>query len=527
MYAEIFLIFLLLGAGGGLHVLFRASLRRFRLSMERPLGVFFSRLSFPLAFLLLAMVTKESGVRDTLFPSPRFHPYLDAAFAFFFVLFLIRLVDGLLLGWYARRRTPFPLPGVLHSLILAVLYAGVLFVILKGSLGINITPFLATSAILTMILGLAFQGVLNNILSGMSLHFTRSFSQNDWIRIGSDEGVVIDTNWRETRILDRFSNILILPNTIVASEKITNFSHPSPKSAVTLSVKASFNAAPTEVLEAVKEAAADVPEVLSSPAPEAYVLGFDDTGVSYEVKFWISQFARKYLVMTDVGRLIWYKFKRRGIEIPIPLSDKLKEVVGAVKTPEEMPGALEERERNFEDLMESSFLRYQEGEKKGALLVSEEEIRLLAGHIRRRRYAPGECLFRQGQRGDVCYLVASGSIKGEIVYEEKGGKVYKTEFRVKRGGIFGEMSLFTGMPRTATGIVEEESEILEVTPRDFSRLLERNPNLAREIAGLVSLRNRKNREFLRKIRELSEQEIKASTSKRSILNRLRSLIKRA
>ena len=55
------------------------------------------------------------------------------------------------------------MPGVLHGFILAVIYLALVFMILKGILGINITPFLATSAILTAVLGLALQGVLGNI----------------------------------------------------------------------------------------------------------------------------------------------------------------------------------------------------------------------------------------------------------------------------------------------------------------------------------------------------------------------------
>ena len=116
-----------------------------------------------------------------------------------------------------------------------------------------------------------------------------------------------------------------------------------------------------------------------------------------------------------------------------------------------------------------------------------------------------------------------GRVRGEIVYEERGKK-YRTDFKVERGGIFGEMSLFTGMPRTATGVVEVESELLEIKAMDFARLLERNKELADVIAGVVSARNEKNKEFFKKIKELSERDIRECCSKRSILQRLKSLV---
>jgi CRP-like cAMP-binding protein len=396
---------------------------------------------------------------------------------------------------------------------------------LNGILGINITPFLATSAILTMILGLAFQGVLSNILAGMSLHFTKSFSKNDWIQVGDHEGMVLDTNWRETRIFDRYSNIIVLPNNVVASEKITNFSHPDKKTALSIPVKASYDAPPSEVLEALIEAAKDVPEVLESPTPEAYILSYDDLGISYVLKFWIKHFARKYPIMTEVGRLIWYKFKRQNIEIPIPVGDKLGDVIQSFGPKDKISGVLTDEERNFRDLLNSSFLRYQEGEKKGELLVPEEEVKEFASFVVRHRYAPGEYIFKQGDGGETCFILAKGKINGEIEYEEKGKK-YKSEFTVEPGGIFGEMSLFTGMPRTATGVIAVESELLEIGIKGFSRLLGNNLELADVIADLVSKRNKKNQEFLEKIKELSAQDIEISTNKHSILNRLKKFIKR-
>jgi CRP-like cAMP-binding protein len=121
--------------------------------------------------------------------------------------------------------------------------------------------------------------------------------------------------------------------------------------------------------------------------------------------------------------------------------------------------------------------------------------------------------------------VARGTVKGEIVYEEKG-KRYASEFRVGPGGLFGEMSLFTSLPRTATGTIEEDAELLEIRADNFAFLLNRNPGLADVIAELVSGRNRKNQDFLRKIKELSEKDVEESCDRKSILERLKRLVLR-
>jgi CRP-like cAMP-binding protein len=114
-------------------------------------------------------------------------------------------------------------------------------------------------------------------------------------------------------------------------------------------------------------------------------------------------------------------------------------------------------------------------------------------------------------------------IRGQIIYEE-GGKKYTSEFKIGPGGIFGEMSLFTGLPRTATGVIEGDAELLEIRAEDFAGLLSLDPKVAEVIADLVSSRNQKNLEFLRKIKELGEKDIEASCSRNSILERLKKLV---
>ncbi len=157
-------------------------------------------------------------------------------------------------------------------------------------------------------------------------------------------------------------------------------------------------------------------------------------------------------------------------------------------------------------------------------MVSPEEVRDLASRVRSLTFARGEVLFRQGDKGETCYVVASGRLRGAIVTEE-AGKPFTSEFSVGPGGLFGEMSLFTGMPRTATGSVEETAELIEIGTAAFAVLLERNPELAGTIADLVSARNAENLESYRKIKTLSEQDIKKGTDRTSILEHLKRFVR--
>lgn len=446
-----------------------------------------------------------------------------AALVFFTLVFFLQLIDGLIFVIYETKKKAFPLPRVLHGFILAVFYVIFFFIVLRLILKVNLTPFLATSALLTAILGLAFQGVLSNVMAGLSLHFSRSFSRGDWVKIGSFEGLVQDMNWRETILLDRYSNLVILPNNVVAAEKIINYSRPDNTSALILEIKVSYDIKPSLVLKKLLEAADEVTDVLPGPQPQAFIAGYDHLGVTYWLKFWIHDFNRKNIILGDVGRKVWYKFQREGIKLSFPFNESLQEILTTFEPQKATAEAQAEIEANITYLLNSDFLRYPEGDKAGELIIPEEEIMALASRVKREHYSRGEVLFRQGEKGDFCFLVAKGKLRGEILCEEKG-KPYISEFEINEGEIVGEMSLFTGLPRTATVFVEEEAELIKITARDFARLLEKHPGISEVIAAVVSERARKNQDFLRKVQYLSSQEIEMSCNSSSIIERFRKLI---
>lgn len=525
LYLQILVVLLFTAAAGAvLTVLRRASGRTAAGRGEAAPGIV-GRILPPAALLLAALPTKLSAVRTALPVGERFFRYFDAAFVFFVIFFLIRLLDGLLGLRYERKGRPFPLPRVLHGILLIIIYIAVVLAILRVYLGFNIGPLLAGSAILTAVLGLALQGVLGNIFAGLSLHYTRSFDRGDWVRIGEIEGQVVDTNWRETRLKDRASNIVVIPNTVVASQTITNVSLPDRPTAITLPLKIDILAPPAAVLELLLASAREASDVLAEPAPSAYILSYDEFGLTYLLKFWITDFARKPDIAGEVGRLVWYKLRRRGIEIPVPVESKVRGVLQALR-PDGRRAAetAGDKETNYRDLAGSAFLNVPDGDRAGQPLLAEADLRALASDSARLRFGAREVLFRQGEPGEVCYIVGRGRVRGEIVREE-GGRSFTTSFEVGRGGIVGEMSLFTGLARTATVVVDGEAELIEVRAETLAGLLARNPGLAEAVAEVVAARNRANRETLEKIKDLAARDVAASTDKASVLGHLKKLIR--
>jgi len=90
-----------------------------------------------------------------------------------------------------------------------------------------ITSLLATSGVVTIVIGLAIQMNLSNIFSGIALNIDRSLRIGDWVKIGDfDEGKVVNINWRVTQIKTRRDYILSIPNSTISTSNIHNFSYP-------------------------------------------------------------------------------------------------------------------------------------------------------------------------------------------------------------------------------------------------------------------------------------------------------------
>jgi small-conductance mechanosensitive channel/CRP-like cAMP-binding protein len=479
--------------------------------------------SYPALVLGLAAMAAQLPGRWSLAGSAESAGRLHAWNLYWLAVLGIAFLDAAVELAYARMGREHPLPLLLRRALVFVLQISALLAVLDLVLDVDITPLLATSAILTMVLGLALQGVLGNLLAGISMNLVRSVEVGNLIGIGEHEGIVVETNWRETILRTRDHDYVHVPNDLLATQAFVNFSKPAKLHRHTLDVGASYTDAPGEVIETLVEAAREAPLTLADPPPTAVLTAFLDFGINYRLHFYSEDYWKRRTIEGEVARLVWYKFKRRGIEIPFPMSDKLlndfMEVVGHQRR---LPVAVEEVERMAGILAASEFLTREGSGGAREPLLGEDAVRELASSCRLVLFTPGEIVCRQGDAGETCWIVARGGISGTVAYEENG-KRHESGFTVSPGALFGEMSLLTGMTRTATGRIEKETELLEI-PRDaFARVLARDDALAEEIAKIVAGRNEKNREFLEKIASLSAQQVRESRDSGSVLRRLRSL----
>jgi small-conductance mechanosensitive channel/CRP-like cAMP-binding protein len=448
--------------------------------------------------------------------------HLKAWLSFWLIVVCIDLVEGIAREVYILRGRSFPIPELLVSIIRTVLIVASAFLILQTVLEIDISPLLASTALVTAVVGFALQGVLSNLLAGMSMHLTRSVMPADWVRIGDVEGKVVETNWRETRLRTNAGHIMLVPNSTVATATIHNMTWPTSLRRHSVPVGASYSDAPGDVIEALVQAALSVPEVLRDPPPDAYITEFKDFGINYVLRFWSECFHERHSIDGDVARMIWYQFKRRGIEIPFPMSDKLLDDLLTVVTHQRrLPPRDDEIARRIVDLKASDFCTRILVDADGNPLLQDEDLRQVAGKIRRIRYTAGETLFAQGDPGDTCQVVVSGHLQGRVEYEDATQAV---EFRLGPGALLGEMSLMTGLPRTATVYAREEVELLEIPQDAFACLLALHPEIPAVLSQLVADRAAKNAAALEHLKSISSEDVAQTLRQDNILKRFLRII---
>lgn len=213
-------------------------------------------------------------------------------------------------------------PPLLRGLAVAVLAFTGLFILLNWSFPtLSFTPLFVTSGVVSIVLGFALQDLLSNLTAGIVLSLERPFKVGDWIRVGTLEGEVVDLSWRATRIRTRDHDHILLPNSLISREAVTNHEQPTPEHLHHVSVGVAYDTPCGAVTAALLDAASKVPELLRVPAPEVHLRDFADSCIVYELRVWIDNFASLPAIDSDVRKHIWYAFKRHGIVIAFPQRD--------------------------------------------------------------------------------------------------------------------------------------------------------------------------------------------------------------
>ena len=236
-------------------------------------------------------------------------------------LALTRLVQrGLEHGPFKHSRID---PGVQDSLTTLIGYGGLVLSLLAGviALGVNLANLALIAGALSVGIGFGLQSIVNNFVSGLILLFERPIKVGDWVVTASGEGTVKKISVRSTEIetFDRAS--IIVPNSELISQTVTNWTHKNKIGRVAVAVGVSYGSDPEKVREVLLKCARDHPLVVRYPEPFVVWKDFGASSLDFEIRCYLRDISEGLGVRTDLRFAIFKAFKEAGIEIPFPQSD--------------------------------------------------------------------------------------------------------------------------------------------------------------------------------------------------------------
>ncbi len=386
-------------------------------------------------------------------------------FALFEALVLVR-------PWDARRGAF--IPKLARDLIRVLLLAGAALAVTRfvfhHPLDVTIT-----SATSLAVVGLALQDILKNVFAGMSLQMERPFRTGDWLMLES-RGLaqVLDVSWRSTRLRTTEGVEIFEPNSMLAAERLVNYGSGREPVAFSFTFGLPYETPPATAKAALLEAARSAPGVAESPEPEAFVDAFGDSAINYRLRVWTLQIQSATRFRDSVQSRVWYHLQRRGIPVPFPT----RTVQMHESTREGELLAAADRARSA-DLL-SGLALFKD--------LPRDVAERLAAAARRQVFDDGERLVREGDSGDSLFVLERGRVQ---VTKEAAtvGTTYVVLARLKAGDFFGEMSLLTGAPRSATISAEGSCEVLVLDRDAVAPVLAADPTIAETLSRSLAARS--------------------------------------
>jgi potassium efflux system protein len=227
--------------------------------------------------------------------------FLVTVFAAFALSHFLRflLEEDIYYNWHLARGIPQAISTMVHyALLLLGFFVGL------AVLGVDLTKVTILAGAFTVGVGFGLQTVINNFVCGLILLFERPIKVGDVIQIDSDIGEVRQIGIRAGIIRTTDGSEVIVPNASIIANKVTNWTLSDRYRAIEIPVTVARGAAPQQVMDILKRAAANQPGITKDPAPQAYVANFGSAAVSLNLRVWTDQYEDWIQVRSNLA-VVW------------------------------------------------------------------------------------------------------------------------------------------------------------------------------------------------------------------------------
>lgn len=230
--------------------------------------------------------------------------------------FVARWAGRFMQQWLERHDLEPPVKLLLVRMAKMVILAFALLVALD-QLGFQIVPLIAGLGVAGLGIGLALQGVLSNVVAGLSIIFTKPYRVGEHIALLGVHGDVLKIDIFTTTLLHPDRSRIVIPNRKIVGEILHNFGSIRQ---LDLSVGVSYDADINHTLQAVRDLLGRHPHVLREPEPLTGITGFADSAVTVSIKPWV-EISHFESAQVELNQAILERFRRDNISIPFPQHD--------------------------------------------------------------------------------------------------------------------------------------------------------------------------------------------------------------
>ena len=322
----------------------------------------------------------------------------------------------------------------------------------------------------SLVIALALQDTLSNLVSGFLLLLDRPFEEGDWIKIGDLDAKVLEMNWRSVRLRNRDRDIITIPNGELGRATICNFTAMDLLHAEHIYVAFSHDDPPNVVKQVLTAAAHATTGVVYPPDAKVRVLDYGDFFIKYAVKFYLDNYQEKDEICSELRSLIFYMAKRHDLTMPFPISLEYQLAQSPLAAVDQTPIILSVLKRfPYFTALDSTTLQTL---AQGATLAS---------------YGVGECLVSVGDFDTAFFIIEQGRVKLATT-DHSGERQDVTQ--LVQGDCFGELVLLRVEPSQVTIEVMEDLHAIRIAPALMATITEKNPRFARDINQLIEDRKK-------------------------------------
>lgn len=319
---------------------------------------------------------------------------------------------------------------------------------------LQITGLLATSGVIAMILGLAIQVNLSNVISGIALHAEQTFKVGDWVKIGTEEAPfqVLDIGWRAVRLMKNDGTTLHIPNNKVGESAIINYHEPDDTYNLVIKFYVDISYSPKRVLKIAQDALLSIDFASDSGVR---FFGYTDWGTSEYLAFVLTKdYANVYREKSKIYVHLWETLHKAGIRQGIRVQESYANA-GTKKCGEKLNDKI-------------SVLNW-----VGITRVLPDEVKAyLADGMRFHFVQAGTNIVNQGDEGNSLFIIFEGVV--EVKTKTSSGKKLVLG-RLGAGNFLGEMALLTGQQRSATVTAVTDTSLFEISKEQMTEVIKKDP----------------------------------------------------